>query len=107
VVRYAPDGNEQDRQLLPPDGIDWRVVARAVRARANSPASIAPNSEAVGAAPQAIPLLPDFQVVASARASQGNHFPWVAAGLVAGAVALGLSLHSTNAVLLGPETPRP
>jgi hypothetical protein len=108
VVRYGPGGVEKGRELFPPDGVDWTRVASALRDEGNPPPTMAGSR--LTATSDAAGVL----VVASAPAPEGKPFPWLAAGLVAGgaalvagAVVLGLSVHSTNAVFLGPETPRP
>ena len=114
VVRYGPGGVEKSRELFPPDGIDWQRVARILRDAGNPLAAMAVSEGADQRRGTATPQAAGALAVASASAPEGKPFPWLTVGLVAGgaalvagAVALGLSVHSTNAVFLGPETPRP
>jgi hypothetical protein len=100
VVRYDREGRERSRRTLAAGNIDWQRVARALREERERPL-VAPSP--------AVPVLATH----AQMESRGN-FPWWTTGLiagggavVAGAIALGFSLHPANAVLLGPETPRP
>ncbi len=116
VVRYGPGGVEKGRQMFPPDGVDWKLMARALRDPGNPLAGTgSARSETPLQQPgAAMSAAAGELVVAGAPSPEGKPFPWLTAGLVAGgaalvagAVVLGLSVHSTNAVFLGPETARP
>ncbi len=111
LVRYGPSAVESGRELLPADGVDWR---HAIHALWDRPSSGTQTPGVAEASPRPAPPTAGAQLEVGTRASEGSRFPWLAVGLVAGgvalaasAVAIGLSVHSTNAILLGPETPRP
>jgi len=100
LVRYGPDGIEKSRLLLPAEAVDWtRVVPSLLEESAPAPAL--PASQLA------------VESTAAARA-EPHRFPWLLTGLVAGgvavvavAVAIGFSIHPTNAEIFGPATPRP
>lgn len=107
VTRYDASGRLLVQRLVPIAGLDWAKVARAlIDLPTPAPAAAVP--------PAALSPAPAARPVAALSAAGGSHVPWLWVGVIAGgvvlagtAIAVGLSVHPSNAVLLGPQPAAP